>query len=535
MRHTAALLFTLLLAFEMAAPGPLRSPAAAQQAAADRPNILFVIADDASTHFGAYGTSWVRTPAFDRVAREGVLFLNAYTPNAKCAPSRAVILTGRNSWQLEEAGNHLAFFPAKFKTYVEALGDHGYFVGHTGKGWGPGVAEIDGKPRLLTGPSFEGARLTPPAQAISPKDYAANFRGFLDAVPGGQPFAFWFGAHEPHRAYQFGAGITVGGKRLSDIPGVYPFWPDNDAVRTDMLDYAFEIEHFDRQLGQMLAELESRGLLQNTLVVVTSDNGMPFPRAKGFEYELSNHMPLAAMWPRGIRAPGRRVTDYVSFVDLAPTFLDVAGVRTAASGMQPITGRSLTDIFQSDRDGQAVDSRDHVLLGQERHDVGRPGDVGYPIRGIIRDGFLYLRNYEPSRWPAGNPEAGYLNTDGGPTKTAILNLRRSGTDRHYWNRAFGKKPSEQLYDLRVDPANMLNLADEPELAARKQALREQMETALRAQGDPRMFGRGHVFDDYIVAFPDQRRFHQRLMAGESVRAGWVSQTDFEKEPIEELK
>ena len=101
-----------------------------------RPNILFAIADDASfPHMGAYGTDWVKTPAFDRVAREGILFMNCYTPNAKCAPSRSCILTGRNSWQLEEAANHWPFFPKKFKTYAESLTDNGYFVGYTTKGW----------------------------------------------------------------------------------------------------------------------------------------------------------------------------------------------------------------------------------------------------------------------------------------------------------------------------------------------------------------------------------------------------------------
>jgi N-sulfoglucosamine sulfohydrolase len=313
---------------------------------------------------------------------------------------------------------------------------------------------------------------------------------------------------------------------------VYPFWPDNDSVRTDMLDYAFEVEHFDRQLGAMLDLLEERGELENTLVVVTSDNGMPFPRAKGFAYELSTHMPLAVMWPRGIRRAGRRVTDYVSFVDFAPTFLEVAGIGVEDSGMQPMSGRSLTDILFSDREGRVNPVRDHLLLGQERHDVGRPGDVGYPIRGIVRDCYLYLRNYEPERWPAGNPETGYLNTDGGPTKSEILALRRAGLDRRYWQWSFGRNPAEQLYDLARDPANLNNLADQPAFAARREAMRAEMEAALRAQEDPRMFGRGHVFDHYLVTPGSQRGFYERYMAGEPLRAGWVRETDFEPEPIE---
>src|SRR5688572_27506064 len=126
----------------------------AGMAAAERkpPNILFAIADDWGAHAGAYGTAWVKTPAFDRVAREGLLFKHAYTPYAKCAPSRAIALTGRHAWQLEEAGNHISYFPIKFKTWPEALSEKGWFVGVTGKGWGPGVAKhADGKPRALIG------------------------------------------------------------------------------------------------------------------------------------------------------------------------------------------------------------------------------------------------------------------------------------------------------------------------------------------------------------------------------------------------
>ena len=200
---------------------------------AHRPNILFCIADDASyPHMGAYGTKWVKTPAFDRVAREGVLFTNAYTPNAKCAPSRASILTGRNSWQLKEAANHMPFFPQEFKTYVEALAEAGYFVGKTAKGWAPGVAlGADGNPRELTGTAFDKKESPPPADGISKTDYAANFNDFLEAKPDAVPWAFWYGGREPHRRYEYGSGVAKGGKNLADIDRVPAFWPDNEIVR----------------------------------------------------------------------------------------------------------------------------------------------------------------------------------------------------------------------------------------------------------------------------------------------------------------
>ena len=492
------------------------------------PNILFVIADDASWNsFSAYGCEWIKTPAFDRVAKEGILFNNAYTPNAKCAPSRASVLTGRNSWQLEEAGNHSPHFPAKFKTYAEALGENGYFVGSVAKGWLPGNAgKIDGKPRELTGQKYNSIRSTPPSTGMSDVDYAANFEMFLNEKPKNKPFCFWFGSHEPHRIYEFGSGRNKGGMNPGNIREVPPYWPDVDSVRTDMLDYGFEVEHFDSHLGKMLAKLEEIGELNNTIIVVTSDNGMPFPRVKGNQYEHSSHMPLAIMWTKGIKHSGRIVNDYVSFIDIAPTFLELAGISTAKAGMQPITGKSLTDILFSDKAGTVNPGRNYVLIGQERHDVGRPNDEGYPIRGIIKDGYLYLHNYKIDRWPAGNPETGYLNTDASPTKTYILNTRRNKSEWYFWQLNFGKRVSEELYDIQKDPNCIYNLAKDKKLTTIKDRLKHFMVQKLKEQKDPRMFGNGDVFDTYEYA-GDVKNYYNRFISGEKVNAGWVSKTDYD--------
>lgn len=498
--------------------------------AADRPNILFVISDDQSyPHASAYGTTWVKTPAFDRVAREGLLFTRAYTPNAKCAPSRASILTGRNSWQLEEAANHTPYFPAKFRSVMEALAAHGYATGFTGKGWAPGEpGQIDGKPRQLTGPAFSRVKTQPPTPAISPVDYAANFAEFLGQKPREKPFCFWFGAQEPHRRYQPGSGARLGGKAPADVDRVPRFWPDNDTVRSDMLDYAYEIEYYDGHLARCLELLEKSGELENTLVVVTSDNGMPFPRAKGANYEISHHMPLAIRWGRGIARPGRTVEDYVSFIDFAPTFLELAGVSENASGLQPITGRSLAPILRdaNPAPGKLQPGREVLFIGQERHDVGRPDDVGYPVRGIFRDGFLYLHNFEPARWPMCDPVTGYLNTDGSPTKTLILAQNRLGVDHWRWELNFGRRPREELYDLRADPDCMTNLAGEKRHDARRVALKDQLFTELGKQQDPRMAGQGAVFDRYVYAGTND--FYNRYLKGEKPAAGWVDATDYEK-------
>ncbi len=518
------LLFTMMLPLAM---GGCQTAAESSQET-PRPNILFAIADDASwKHFGAYGSDWVKTPAFDRVAREGILFTHAYTPNAKCAPSRSSILTGRNSWQLEEAANHSPLFPAKFTTYAEALGEKGYWVGSTAKGWAPGdPGEINGKKRELTGPKFDEHTTTPPAKHISNNDYARNFEAFLKARPEGQPFCFWYGSLEPHRAYEFEAGIKYGEKSRNEIDEVPPFWPDVDTVRTDMLDYAFEIEYFDLHLQRMLEKLDELGELENTIVIVTADNGMPFPRIKGQVYEYSNHLPLAVMWPDGIRNPGRVVNDFVNFIDFAPTFLEVAGTSAEDAGMQPVTGISLTRYFKTEEEGRIFNDRDYVLVGKERHDVGRPDDQGYPVRGIFKGDFLYLRNFEPDRWPKGNPETGYLNCDGSPTKTYILDTRRKKGIMEYWQLNFGKRDSEELYNVVEDPFCMNNLAGEQSYADLKNELEQEMTQRLKEEGDPRMFGNGEVFDNYIYNGA-VRNYYNRYMSGEEVPAGWVNPSDYD--------
>lgn len=507
----------------------------ASSAASNRPNILFILADDWGWgDAGAYGRTWIRTPAFDRLASEGLRFDNAYTPNAKCAPSRATILTGRNSWQLKEAGNHGGFFPLEFKTYPEVLGKNGYFVGMTGKGWAPGTAlDAEGKPRPLTGQAFEKRTAPRPTTEIDANDYSANFTDFLDATPADGPWCFWMGVREPHRDYEYGTGVAKGGKNVGDIERVPSYWPDTATVRNDMLDYALEVEHLDRHLGRVIDELEKRGQLDNTLIVVTSDNGRPFPREKGNLYEAANHLPFAVLWKNGIQSPGRVVRDYVSFIDLAPTFLQIAGVPWDESGMATTPGKSLTDIFNSGKTDTIQAGRDHLVLGQERHDVGRPKDQGYPIRSIIKDGWLYSRNYTPDRWPSGNPETGYLNTDGGPTKTAILTANRAKPNDPHWLLCFGKRPAEELFDLKNDPDCVNNLAASSAHQARRAALEAQLLAKLKQQDDPRISGQGDVFDNYPYAGPE-RGLYERHLKGEKIKTGWVSPTDWEPAPLENL-
>jgi len=502
-----------------------------RKAEMERPNILFCIADDQSyPHAGAYGCDWVKTPSFDRIAEQGILFTRAFTPMAKCCPSRSCIVTGRNIWQLEAAANHVCFFPPKFKTYAETLMENDYFVGHTVKGWGPGVALTrDGEERQMVGPAYNEHKLDPPTRFISGVDYAANFEAFLDSRPEGQPFCFWAGSIEPHRAYEYGSGVTKGGKQLSDIDEVPVYWPDCDTVRNDMLDYSFEVEYWDSHVGRMLQILEEHGLLENTLVIATSDHGMPFPRVKGMPNHIANRVPLAMMWPEGIKEPGRVVEDFISFTDFAPTFLDLAGITSEESGMQQMEGESLVPLLSGKSEASG---REVMIFGKERTDIGRPDDVGYPARGISDGKYVYIYNFHPERWPANNPETGYTDTDGSPTKSYILNDRRQKGESWYWDQNFGKHPAEELYSIKDDPWQIQNLAEELAYNTIKETLKEQLYTELRTEGDPRMSGEGDIFDTYLYSAEKFRNYYNRFMAGEELYPGWISRSDFEIENME---
>lgn len=448
-----------------------------------RPNLLFFIADDWShKHASYFGVPWLKTPNFDRVAREGVVFTNTFTSNPKCSPSRATILTGRNSWQMKEAVNHYSVFPKDFAVYPDVMAEGGYWTGLTGKGWGPGEFLAMGWKQNPAGPAFNAKKYVPPYKGMQANDYAANFGDFLEKRPAGKPFAFWLGSTEPHRVYEEGSGVRAG-KRLSDVK-VPPYWPDSDVVKSDLLDYALEVESNDRHLGRVLEMLEKSGELDDTMVVVTSDHGMPFPRVKGQIYEEGFHIPLAVRYGRKVQ-PGRVIDDIINTRDFAPTFIEMAGLKAPAT----MTGKSFLDVLTSGKTGTVDASRDVMVVAKERHDIGRPNDAGYPVRAIRTKELLYIRNYQPDVWPAGMPETGYRDVDDGPSKALIL----SRFDDFY-KLNFGKRAGEELYDVVKDPDCMNNLARNVEYAVRMRELRDRMEKILREEGDPRLNGRADFFD-----------------------------------------
>ena len=453
-----------------------------------RPNIIFAIADDMS-HASAYGYKFLKTPHFDKIGKEGLLFNNMFTPSSKCSPSRAVVVTGRNPWQLENAANLTPVWPDKFKSFVEVLGENGYYTGFTGKGWGPGMFE-KGKKRELTGKEYNTIKnKNVPAAGINKIDYAENFKVFMDKKPKDSPFFFWYGCKEPHRSYEFKSGVNKNGKKISDLDFLPSFWGDLEDVKHDILDYAVEVEHFDNHLGKILDFLKSKGELENTIVIATSDNGMPFPRYKGHPFDFATRVPFAVTWPDHIVKPGRIVNVFASFTDIAPTLLEITNTKVNASGMQKMEGNSLTDIFQN----KANKNRDIVITGRERNDPSRPNGWGYPVRSIHNKDFVYSYNFHPERWPSGTAEADYRDTDKSPTKNYTKNLPHDSLPFMY---CYGKRPQEELYDLKKDPECLTNLASISKYKKVKKKLHKELFEELKRQHDPRMSDNGDIFDTY---------------------------------------
>ncbi|MEE8451112.1 MAG: sulfatase [Thermoguttaceae bacterium] len=436
----------------------------------DRPNILFCIADDwgGGPHAGVLGDPIVKTPTFDRLARDGVLFPYTYVPAPSCTPCRGGILTGQIPHRLEEGGNLWSRLPAKFKCYPALLEQAGYTIGLERKGWGPGTLRDTGRTRNPAGPSFK------------------NFEAFLETVPEGKPFCFWAGTSDPHRGYAKGSGIAAG-MDPEDID--MPAWlPDTPEVRSDILDYYVEVQRFDRDIGQRIALLEKTGKLDNTLVIMTGDHGMPFPRGKCNLYDSGSQVPFVVSWPSQVKG-GRVVDDFISFTDIAPTFLQAAGLEPLAE----MTGRSFLDVLKSGKSGRVDATRDKVFVERERHTVCRPDAQSYPSRMIRTYEFLYIRNLRPHLWPAGDPEV-YRDIDGSPSKSEVVDRRNEPAIAPFFDLACAKRPAEELYDLSKDPQQIDNVAGRPQYADVQKQLRAELDRWMIETDDPRAKGETDFFD-----------------------------------------
>ncbi|WP_205966298.1 sulfatase [Parapedobacter sp. SGR-10] len=427
-------------------------------AQASRPNILLFITDDESWfERSIYGESKLPTPNFDRVARNGALFLNAYSSAPSCAPARAALLSGRNFWELKQGAFIHAWFPREFPILTELLKDAGYRVGSTGKTWGPGVHPEGAHPADLGAKVYNEAKLdaTQRIPHISVLDYGANFGNFLKSVESEQPFFFWYGVFEPHAPFD-----PDNWKRLESEHGIGladilipPITKDTEATRKNRANMGYEICYADQRLGEALALLEKKGQLNNTIVIVTADNGTSVGRNKGktSPYDSGTHVPLAIMWPAGMPG-GRTVSDFVNFSDFAPTVLQACKVPVPPS----MSGNSFLNVLKSDASGRVDKKRDFAVTGLEWHGDVDPASKSF--RAITTDTYAYIVNYSNDRpvEPYTDPAA--------------------------------EIASEELYDMGNDRWQGKNLIGNTAHEKTRQELKNKLTNYALKTGDPRFTG-----------------------------------------------
>ena len=518
-----------------------------------RPNIVFAFADDWGRYASAYrnqpGESTIHelieTPNFDRIAEEGALFLNAHVPAPSCTPCRSSILSGRYFWQTGLGAILVgARWDESIPTYPLMLEESGYHIGYTYKVWSPGLAANAPYGGERTAYESAGLRFNsfseettarPEGQSIADAkqelfdEVRSNFDSFLAARPSDEtPFCYWWGPTNTHRTWQRGSGKELWDLNPDNLKGRMPaFLPDVHDIREDFNDYLGECVAFDTGLGVIIERLEEIGELDNTLIVVSGDHGIPgFPRAKCNLYNIGTEVAMAVRW-HGKVSPGRVVSDFVNLMDLAPTFLDAAGVEQPPE----MTATSIIPLLESPASGRIQEDRNFVVTGRERHTVSREGGLPYPIRAIRTDDFLYIHNFEPDRWPAGDP-AGldddqakpppwedirtatltvYGDIDQGPTKVWMIYNRAEEDVKPLFDLGFGKRPTEELYDLRKDPDYMHNVAYDSEYEQIRADLNSRLMSVLKEQDDPRITESPPRFEQPPFAGPASEEWHAENM------------------------
>jgi N-sulfoglucosamine sulfohydrolase len=473
------------------------------------PNIVFIFADDwgrfASVYHELEGgntiNSVVKTPNFDMISKEGVLFTNAHVNAPSCTPCRSSLLSGQYFYRTGE-GAFLFYgkWDPDIPTYPLILEENGYHIGYTYKVWSPGTprdAPYGGERTRYqpAGTKFNGFSQNvfrhiseeegtiEEGKQLLYDEIMANFDAFLADREPGQPFCYWFGPTNTHRQWIQGSGKEYWGINPDDLEGKMPkAWPDIPEIREDAADYLGEVHAVDASIGLFVDRLREMGELENTLLVISGDHGIPgFPRAKTNIYEIGTAVSLAVIWPDKIRGD-RVVHDFVNLMDLAPTFLEAAGLKPP----DVMTGKSLIPVLKSKKEGWVDMTRDFVVTGRERHVVARDDGSPYPMRSVRTKDFRYIRNFRPERWPIGPFEKNLPDLDGGPTKRWFLENHDNPDYEYFWELGFGKRPLEELYDVNADPHELNNLAASAEYLEVKNELSSLLDSVLIATEDPRM-------------------------------------------------
>ena len=455
-------------------------PRPTMQGGADRPNILFILGDNWRwPAAGALGDPMARTPAFDRLAREGVLFTHAFNPAPSCSPTRSSLLTGRYPHELGARASLHSDFPKDTPVVTQLLREAGYDIGYNGKPWGPGNIEISGWKENPVGPKF------------------ADFSSFHATRNASRPFFFWIGNTDTATKggrLPFIEEATKAGLDPAALV-VPPELPDCPEVRQDLLNYYGGVLKLDAEAAQAIALLEKSGELDHTVVIYTGDNGWQLPRGLGNCYDKGSRVPLAIRWGKRLTA-GRKVDAFVNLGELGPTFLELAGLASPPV----MTMHSITKLLLGEPDSFR---RDAVFIERERHANVRHDNLGYPVRAVRTRDFLYLRNLRPDRWPAGDPDVLFIHgrpfgdVDTTRTKDFLLARQNDPAYAKYIALIFGKRPAEELYDLRSDPHQLANVAGKPDYAEALKQHRARVDEWMKQTHDPRVDPAYDGFD----AFP----------------------------------
>jgi arylsulfatase A-like enzyme len=533
--------------------------ASAVAADTERPNILFFFADDwgrfariYAEHGRTAGTNGLlKTPNLDRLAKSGVLFRNAHVNAPSCTPCRSSLLSGQHFWRTGRGAIlQGAVWDETIPTYPLLLRDAGYHLGKSYKVWSPGSpadAPYGGQQHAFekSGRAFNNfsenatdlvakGATAEAARGKLLEEVRGNFRAMLAAKAAGQPFAYWFGPTNTHRAWVRGSGQKLWGLDPDALKGKLPaFLPDVPVVREDLADYLGEVQALDAAMGVLLTELEKTDELSRTLIAVSGDHGAPgFPHGKCNLYGFGTGVSLILSGP-GIKG-GRVVDDMVSLPDLAPTFLEAGGVKPPAV----MTGRSLWNVLRSERQGLVDPARTWVVAGRERHvEIARPDYTPYPQRVLRTLDHALIVNFKPERWPLGDhyrldgkdeptfdevAKTTFVtlpDDDAGPTKAWFVGARKSPEWSAQFDKFYGRRPMFELYDLRKDPDEMNNVAEDPAYAAIRKEMTERLFAILRETGDPRMLEDGKYFETPPLAGPLPKQEQKRLPGGQPVKKG----------------
>lgn len=387
------------------------------------PNFVFVISDDQSySGAGCDGGRAIDTPHIDRLAGEGLRFTRGFAASPSCSPSRSAILTGEYPHETGTS-RFASSMPQAQKTILEVLKGADYYTG--------AFKKVHQGARFWGRWDFEGRH--------------KPIRTFFEARPKDRPFFLHIGYHDPHRPYLPGERYPEKNRRSSVM--VPDFLPDTPGVRKDLAHYCEAIERLDMRVGNLLDLLEKYDLVENTLVIFTSDQGMPFPGAKGTLYDPGLHVPLIARWPGKIK-PGRVSSELVSLIDLAPTWLEAAGVRIPVA----MDGKSFLPLLL----GESFQPREALYAERNFH---THLDL---IRCVRTRRYKLIQNYLPKV-----PYRPLSDIGRSPSWRSIESLERQRKlSPELYQRYFHKpRPEEEFYDLQIDPDEMNNVVNEPKYKA----------------------------------------------------------------------